>query len=256
MGEVKMKTGITMIALCVALSASPLSTADANSDDPKADASSNGPTADVSSNAPEQAKAAKRTGMPKFKPTNEGTPMARLGGATRTIGSVARTEALVPEETGHTLEAQPVLYWYLSETTDDRIDFALIGVDPINPMLETTLEGPFKPGIQRVRTADLNAKLEAGVSYQWFIRVIPNPQQRLYDRIVGGGIERLEKSAELQAKLDAAQPGDTHYVLSEAGIWYDALDALSKQIESSPNDANLLAQRAALFEQVGLEKLN
>jgi hypothetical protein len=123
-------------------------------------------------------------------------------------------------------------------------------------MLEITLEGPFEPGIQRIRTADLSTTLEPGVSYQWFIRVIPNPEQRLYDRVVGGGIERLEKSAELQAKLDAAQPGDAHYVLAEAGIWYDALDSLAVQIESSPDDSNLLAQRAALFEQVGLEKLN
>ena len=36
----------------------------------------------------------------------------------------------------------------------------------------------------------------------------------------------------------------------------NALDALSKQIEASPDDADLIAQRAALFEQVGLEKLN
>ena len=241
-----MKAQITMLALCVALSTPVVSSAEENADDAKKKEA-----------ATKQEKAAKRSGLPKFMPTNEGTPMTRLGGATRgNPKSVIRTEALVPEETGHTLEAQPVLYWYLAEKTDERIDFALIGVDPINPMLEITLEGPFEPGIQRIRTADLNTTLEAGVSYQWFIRVIPNPEQRLYDRVVGGGIERRERSAELQAKLDAAQPEDAHYVLAEAGIWYDALDGLSLQIESSPNDENLLAQRAALFEQVGLEKLN
>ncbi len=240
-----MKTRFTMIALCVALMLPVFSSAEDKTDDAKDE------------QATKQEKAAKRTGMPKFVPTNEGTPMTRLGGATRgALKSVIRTEALVPEEMGHTLEAQPVLYWYLADKTDERIDFALIGVDPINPMLEITLEGPFEPGIQRIRTADLSATLEPGVSYQWFIRVIPNPEQRLYDRVVGGGIERTEKTAELEAKLKAAQPGDAHYVLAEAGIWYDALDALSIQIESSPDDASLLAQRAALFEQVGLEKLN
>ena len=234
-----MKACITMIALCLALS-SPVSSA-----------------ADAKSDAPKQATAAKRTGLPKFKPTNVGSPMTRLGGATRGASkSVVQTEALVPEETGHTLESQPVLYWYLSGATDERIDFALIGVDPINPMLEITLEGPFKPGIQRVQLADLDATLEPGVSYQWFIRVIPNPDQRLYDRIVGGGIERLAKSPEIQAKLDAAQPGDAHYVLAEAGIWYDALDSLSMQIEYSPDDESLRAQRAALVAQVGLKSFN
>jgi hypothetical protein len=195
--------------------------------------------------------------MPLFKPTNVGAPITRLGGATRsTTGPVPRTEALVPEQAGHTLQAQPILYWYLAAKTDDRIDFALIGVDPINPILETTLEGPFEPGIQRIRMANYGVTLQPGLEYQWFVRVIPNPDQRLYDRIVGGGIQRLDPSVELKAKLAAAPQGDTHYVLAEAGIWYDALDSLSVQIEAARQNENLRAQRAALLNQVGLDDLN
>ncbi len=231
-----MKTLITVIALCLALAFSVSHAAEESAGDNDA---------------------AKRTDMPVFKPTNVGAPIARLGGATRsTTGTVPRTEALVPEVAGHTLQAQPVLYWYLAGKTDDRIDFALIGVDPINPILETTLEGPFEPGIQRIRLADHDVKLQPDLDYQWFVRVIPNPDQRLYDRVVGGGIQRLEASAELDAKLAAAQQGDFHYVLAEAGIWYDALDSLSQQIEAAPENEYLRAQRAALFDQVGLENLN
>jgi hypothetical protein len=64
------------------------------------------------------------------------------------------------------------------------------------------------------------------------------------DRVVGGGIQRVEPSAELDAKL------------AEAAIWYDALDSLSVQIDASPENENLRAQRAALFDQVGLENVN
>jgi hypothetical protein len=236
-----MKTLITVIALCLALAASAPYAAEKDA------AKSDG--ADT--------KAAKPVAMPVFKPTNVGAPMTRLGGATRsTTGTVPRTEALVPEVAGHTLQAQPVLYWYLAGKTDDRIDFALIGVDPINPILETTLAGPFEPGIQRIRLADHDATLEPNLEYQWFVRVIPNPEQRLYDRVIGGGIQRLEPSAELDAKLAATQQNDAHFVLAEAGIWYDALDSLSQQIEAAPENENLRAQRTALFDQVGLEKLN
>jgi hypothetical protein len=236
-----MKTLITVIALCLALAASAPYAAEKDA------AKSDG--ADT--------KAAKPAAMPVFKPTNVGAPMTRLGGATRsTTGTVPRTEALVPEVAGHTLQAQPVLYWYLAGKTDDRIDFALIGVDPINPILETTLAGPFEPGIQRIRLADHDATLEPNLEYQWFVRVIPNPEQRLYDRVIGGGIQRLEPSAELDAKLAATQQNDAHFVLAEAGIWYDALDSLSQQIEAAPENENLRAQRTALFDQVGLEKLN
>ncbi len=241
-----MKTLITLIALCLALAFSASYAAEKAAGEEDA----------AKSNAAES-KTDKPAAMPLFKPTNVGAPLTRLGGATRSATStVPRTEALVPEVAGHTLQAQPVLYWYLAGKTEDRIDFALIGVDPINPILETTLEGPFEPGIQRIRLADHGVTLQPDLEYQWFVRVIPNPDQRLYDRVIGGGIQRLAPSAELDAKLAAAKQGDAHYVLAEAGIWYDALDALSLQIEAAPENENLRAQRAALFDQVGLESLN
>ena len=241
-----MKILVTVIALCLTLASS------AAYADEKSAADKAATKADAAKTEP-----AKTTLMPMFKPTNLGAPMTRLGGATRSAtGPVPRTEALVPEVAGHTLQAQPVLYWYLAGKTDERIDFALIGVDPINPMLEVTLKGPFEPGIQRIRLADHDATLEPNLEYQWFVRVIPNPEQRLYDRVIGGGIQRLEPSPELNAKLAAAQQSDAHFVLAEAGIWYDALDSLSQQIEAAPENKNLRAQRTALFDQVGLEKLN
>jgi len=246
-----MKVLVAAIALCLALTASAVYGADPD----RADADAN-KAADAK---PAAAKAdpAKPVLMPVFKPTNLGAPMTRLGGATRSAtGSIPRTEALVPEVAGQTLQPQPVLYWYLAGKTDDRIDFALIGVDPINPILEVTLDGPFEPGIQRIRLADLGVTLQPGLDYQWFVRIVPNPEQRLYDRVVGGGIQRVEPSAALEAKLAATPPADAHYALAEAGIWYDALDALSRQIDAAPENENLRAQRAALFEQVGLEGVN
>ena len=85
-----MKARITMLALCVALSTPVVSSAEEKADDAKQEEA-----------ATKQEKAVKRSGMPKFMPTNEGTPMTRLGGATRgNPKSVIRTEALVPEETG------------------------------------------------------------------------------------------------------------------------------------------------------------
>ena len=66
----------------------------------------------------------------------------------------------------------------------------------------------------------------------------------------GGGIERIETPADLASALSGA--GDRAAVLANGGIWYDALDAVSKDIDAAPGDAALRAKRAALFEQVGL----
>ena len=52
-----------------------------------------------------------------------------------------------------------------------------------------------------------------------------------------------------QAKLKQGGPESAAEVYAESGIWYDAIDELSKQIAAKPA---LRGQRAALLEQVGL----
>ena len=112
-----MTSRITITALCLALASAPWVYADSDTQ---------------TGESQQAAVPAKKTGMPVFTPTNLGAPKTRLGGATRgSQDGVPRTEALVPEEPGQTWNAQPVLYWYLAAKTDHRIDFTLIGVDPI-----------------------------------------------------------------------------------------------------------------------------
>jgi hypothetical protein len=194
--------------------------------------------------------------MPVFVPPNRGSPFTRLGGATRgaTTDDLPRIEALVPEEAGWTLEEQPVLYWYLSEATDLRLDLVVMQVDPMETLLETTLPTPEGPGIQRIRLADHGLKLEPGVDYQWLVKLVPDTSDRSYDRVVGGGLERVTPSPELQQKL--AEPTTSRpHALAEAGIWYDAIDSLSQQIDAAPGNRALWNQRAALLEQVGLPEV-
>lgn len=194
--------------------------------------------------------------MPVFVPPNRGSPMARLGGATRSAGqgSLPRIEALVPEESGWTLREAPVVYWYLAEPTDTRIEFALRNIDAGEMLVETALPKPKQAGVQRLDLADYDVKLQPGVSYQWYIKLVPNPSDRSYDRVVGGGIERVETSPELDAKL-AAKDASRPHVLAEAGIWYDAVDVLSNDLDAAPGNRTLWNQRAALFEQVGLPEI-
>lgn len=194
--------------------------------------------------------------MPVFVPPNRGSPMARLGGATRSAGDDAlpRIEALVPEQPGWTLREQPVLYWYLSKPTDVRVDFVLLRLDPTEPVLETTLPKSTQAGVQRIALADHGVKLDEGVSYQWLVKLVPNPDDRSYDRIVGGGIERVDEPDALATALEDPKTSEAH-ALAKNGIWYDAVDEFSTQIAAEPGNRVLWNQRAALFEQVGLPEL-
>jgi hypothetical protein len=238
---------IASMALALAVAAAPLAAANPADSDRAPAAESSGSAAGSSSAASD---------APMFVPPNRGSPMARLGGATRSAGAdpLPRIEALVPEEAGWTLEEQPVVYWYLAKPTDVRIEFALFDLDLGEPVVQADLPKPTRAGIQRLALADHGVHLKAGTAYQWLVKLVPNPQDRSYDRVVGGGIERVELTPKVEAAL--AQGGSRAHALAGAGIWYDAVDELSRQIEAQPNDRNLWNQRAALFEQVGLPQID
>lgn len=193
--------------------------------------------------------------MPVFVPPNRGAPPMRLGGATRSARidpQLPRMEALVPEEPGWTLEAQPVLYWYIEGPTDVPIEFGLQRVDPVKEIVKKRLPRPAQPGVQRISLSDYGVKLEPGAIYFWFVKLVPDPNDHEQDKIVGGGIRRVSAPDGLSAALakpDASRPHE----LARAGIWYDAIDEYSTAIESQRDAGKLEKQRAALLEQVDIE---
>ena len=190
---------------------------------------------------------------PVFIPANRGAPRARIGGATRGEESMD-LEAVVPDRVGLTLEASPSLYWYALREIGERVDLTLVDARTAVPILETTLPGPFPAGLQRVELARHGVTLDPGVQYQWFVALVRDPARRSRDSVAGGGIERVEPSAELEARLATADDRSAYRILAESGIWYDAVDRLSRRIEVD-EVASLREERAALLSQVGLERV-
>jgi hypothetical protein len=118
----------------------------------------------------------------------------------------------VPEDGGLTVEAQPVLYWYLSGETKGRIDVTIVDEASVTPLLETTIAGPLAPGVHPIRLADHQISLQPGVNYQWFVALVPDAERRSNDVIAGGGIERVVPSDPLREKLAAAQAPSRSFV--------------------------------------------
>src|SRR5262245_25484134 len=194
--------------------------------------------------------------LPRFVPRDRDAPTSRLGGATRGAGAdELAVEALVPVAAGLTLEAEPVLYWYLSRPTPARVDLRLLALDPHETVLETTLPPARSGGIQRIRLADHGVELAPGRAYQWLVLIVTDPADRSRDRAIGGGIERLAPDAKLRERLADADRERLPFVLAEEGVWYDAIDVLSVDIDRQPGNATLWNRRAALFEQAGLPQV-
>ena len=194
---------------------------------------------------------------PVYKPPLRGAPGGRVGGGTRSGSSrdIFVLAALVPEDSGLTVSEQPSLYWFISTATTLPVEVAITDPQATQPVVETRLPSPTKPGIQRIRLADLGIHLAPGTAYQWSISVIPDANRRSRDILAGGVIQRVEAPAGLQEKLAQSRKEEHPFLYAEAGLWYDALGSISELIEVTPFDAQLRKQRSALLSQVGLRDM-
>lgn len=190
--------------------------------------------------------------MFEYKPPMRGKPGNRIGGGTRGADSdVPYVAAMVPDHTGITTKTQPALYWYLSKSTTNRIEFTLINEIDTKPVLEISLNSD-KAGIHDIELSKYNINLIPGLEYQWFVALVLDPEHRSKDVTADGTIKHIKPSKELVEKLAVASKLDMPAIYAEQGIWYDSLSTLSELIKDNPDDKNLLEQRTLLIKQVGL----
>jgi hypothetical protein len=203
----------------------------------------------------QSARSAAAADMPEYIPPVRSAPGGRVGGSTRGPGTPPTLSALAPDHTGLTIQEQPSLYWYLSKPTSYPIEFTIIDDRAIQPLIEKRLSGSLQPGMQRVRLAEYGLRLSVGVLYRWSVALVVDPDNRSRDVIAGGVIERIAPPTELRAKLARAGKTRAPYLYAEAGLWYDALAAISDLIDAAPNDQVRRQERASLLEQVGLPQI-
>lgn len=195
--------------------------------------------------------------LPVYKPPPRGAPARTVGGGTRgTRTAVIVLSVLAPDHVGLTTRAQPRLYWYLSAAAGEKVEFVLSDGRRPEPVLETRVPAG-EPGIRRIDLADHRISLEPGVIYEWSVAIVPNPKDRSKDVITTGAIQRVETPRAVATRLEGASKSKdvVAKAYAEAGLWYDALDAVSESIAASPGDGRYSRQRAALLEQVGLEEI-
>ncbi|HEY3067424.1 MAG TPA: DUF928 domain-containing protein [Methylomirabilota bacterium] len=207
--------------------------------------------------APEIRLAQATTSVPVYKPPLRGAPGGRVGGGTRGAGrELFVLTVLAPDHTGLTVQEQPSLRWFVSNKTPYPVEFTVMDPRATQPLVEHRIPAPIEAGLHTIRLADHNVRLAPGVAYRWFVAIVPDASRRSRDILAGGTIERVEPSEELRAKLARASKADVPFVYAEAGVWYDAFTAISELIDTSPGNADLKKQRAALMSQVGLPEIN
>ena len=186
-----------------------------------------------------------------------GAPATRVGGGTRSAATKSvQLSVLAPSDTGYTTRDKPTIYWYVSETLQKPVELTITSNESLEaaskPAFELTLQPPIARGVHALSLEQHGVVLKPGVEYQWFVALVGNVAQRSNDVIAGGTIKRVAETDSVRSRVKEASLASRPALYASAGIWYDAVDELSRLITAQPENRELRAQRAALLEQVGL----
>lgn len=194
--------------------------------------------------------------MPIYKPPLRGAPAGRVAGGTRGVSDkLPYLCLLVPEHVGLTTNDQPCLYYFMSNSTEYPVEFTIIEKRGVYPLIESRIRSTKQPGIHAICLSDYGVRLKKGIQYRWFVALVPDAQHRSKDALAAGAIELVDLQNDLKTRLHKSSETEIPYVYAEAGIWYDALSALSLLIKKEPRNKMLRKERASLIEQVGLERV-
>jgi hypothetical protein len=192
--------------------------------------------------------------MPRYKNPRPEAPRSRIYGHARTPSKEPALLALVPDHIGYTLNNQPTLCWYVSEKSPFPLMLTLIDTRSIQPLLHVMLPSAAEPGIHAIRLADYQASLEPSVPYRWFLSLVVDPENPSKDIVTGGVVEYVS-AGDMAASTQDCKADDKVCRYAGAGLWYDALAAVSDLITSAPQDRLLRMQRASLLQQVDLNEV-
>jgi hypothetical protein len=170
-------------------------------------------------------------------------------------GAEASLVALVPAQVALTTSEQPSLFWFQSQPATAKLELTLIEPGHPQPLLILGSSSD-QPGIHRIRLLNHGVKLALDVAYKWTVSLIADPTHRSLDVVATGMVKRVEPSAELTRELGAASVADRPAIYAQAGIWYDALEAISDEIDQSPGDSSLRRERTDLLKQVSLPSVD
>jgi hypothetical protein len=178
----------------------------------------------------------------------DGTGGSRGGGV-----KVPSLYVLAPNHTGLTTSAQPSLFWYQTGPANLRLELTLVEPGKPKPLLRVGIDKAGTAGIHRFPLSKHNVNLEPGILYKWSVALVPDPANRSQEVIAMGTIQRTEPNSELTAALASAQGLEKAAVFASKGIWYDALETVTNQIDAAPNDKSVRLQRAKLLDEAGLK---
>ena len=96
-------------------------------------------------------------------------------------------------------------------------------------------------------------ELVPGKKYRWSVTLACNEERPSSDIFIQSWVERVPTTPDLTQRLaGAVSDRDRATVYAQAGLWYDALAAISTAQTANPHDSSIHGNFISLLEQGGL----
>lgn len=192
----------------------------------------------------------------QFPPTQDvGAPPkimgAKAGGSScfedaRLVTGRGGLTALTPTNNVVTTVAdRPSIFVYVPRHTAQSAEFVLLDVEG-NEIYLASLTPPSTPGIVKLSIPD-TVSLEAGKNYEWYFALNCDALDRSSDEFVGGLIQRVPLSPDLETKLETVkEPLEQARLYAESRIWHETLTILVSLRDSHPREWQELLESVEL----------
>ena len=193
----------------------------------------------------------------RYIPPRRGIPKRTQGSGSRGCPQSipVSLNLLVPNDhVGQTVSGRPTFFWYVSEPTSVPVEFALVESGVTQPLFVQQME-PQKAGIVKLAIPENVAELVPGRKYRWSVTLICNEERPSSDIFIQSWVKRVPATAELAQQLaTVVSDRDRATIYARAGLWYDALAAISTAQTANPQDPAIHGNFISLLEQGGLNE--
>jgi hypothetical protein len=194
----------------------------------------------------------------RYVPPKRGNPKSTQAtgsrGCTQVQQSPVSLTLLVPKDhDGLTTSSHPTFFWHVSAPV--QMAFTLTQRGVVQPLWEQQIQ-PSAAGIVQLQMPNNLPELLVGKEYRWSVTLLCNRDRPSANPFIQTWIERIPTTPSLTQQLAAAPTDrDRASIYAQAGLWYDALAAISAAHTANPKDISILEERLLLLDSVGLERV-
>ena len=150
----------------------------------------------------------------------------------------------------------------MSDPSSEPIRFTFNSEDQIEPLVienfsPDAVTGKIEAGIHAIDLAQYGISLQPDLEYEWFLAIVLDEQERSSDFLASATLKYFKPTEALTEALAAvAEKGQEYAIYAQEGFWYDAIDALYKNLAVQPDNRILHQQRAFWLESVDLSEIS